>query len=141
MIHFRGVDLDVPGFDPEAISHWVEQTIFMENQKAGEVFFLFTTDDYLLGMNNDFLNHDYYTDIITFDTSTKDGIISGELYISLERVSDHASQEKVDFFSELFRVMIHGILHLCGYGDKAENQVKIMREKEDFYLDRLLKSN
>lgn len=141
MIHFRGVDLDVPGFDPEAISHWVEQTIFMENQKAGEVFFLFTTDDYLLGMNNDFLNHDYYTDIITFDTSTKDGIISGELYISLERVSDHASQEKVDFFSELFRVMIHGILHLCGYGDKTENQVKIMREKEDFYLDRLLKSN
>jgi probable rRNA maturation factor len=141
MIHFKGVDLDILGFDAEMVGRWVEQTILMEEQKAGEVFFLFTTDDYLLGINKTFLDHDYYTDIVTFDTSIKSGIISGELYISLDRVADNAKREEVDFLEELFRVMIHGILHLCGYGDKTQNEIEIMRDKENIYLSQLFKSS
>lgn len=138
MILFRGIDIALPEFDQKKISAWIQQTIINEKQKAGQVFFLFTSDEYLLSINRDFLNHDYYTDIITFDNSEKTKVVSGELYISLERVKENAKLLKLPFEKEMFRVMVHGILHLCGYGDKTPSELKTMREKENLYLDLLL---
>jgi probable rRNA maturation factor len=89
-------------------------------------------------MNRNFLGHDYYTDIITFDNSEEKGILFAELYISLDRVKENAISLHVAFEIELFRVMAHGILHLCGYGDKTPDEIKTMREKENYYLDLLL---
>lgn len=138
MILFRGIDIALPEFDQKKISAWIQQTIINEKQKAGQVFFLFTSDEYLLSINRDFLNHDYYTDIITFDNSEKTKVVSGELYISLERVKENAKLLKLPFEKEMFRVMVHGILHLCGYGDKTPDEIKTMREKENYYLCLLL---
>ncbi len=138
MILFRGIDIALPEIDQEKVSGWIQQTIINEKQKAGQVFFLFTSDEHLLEMNRNFLNHDYYTDIITFDSSEEKEIISGELYISVDRVKENAKSMNVAFKKELLRVMVHGILHLCGYGDKTPGERKKMREKENLYLDLLL---
>lgn len=140
MIFFKALDTALPAFDQEEISGWIQRTIIKEKHKAGQVFFLFTTDDYLLKMNRTYLNHDYYTDIITFGTSEETGIVSGELYISLDRIKENAQTMNLTFESELFRVMIHGVLHLCGYGDKTPDELETIRSKEDLYLCFLFKN-
>jgi rRNA maturation RNase YbeY len=86
-------------------------------------------------MNQQYLNHDYYTDIITFDYSQADQI-SGDLFISIDRVYDNAVQVGVDRVDELKRVCVHGVLHLCGFGDKTDDEARVMRAKEDYYLDK-----
>ena len=112
---------------------WLENIILKEEKKPGEINYIFCDDDYLLKVNRDFLNHDYYTDIITFDY-VKGKTISGDIFVSLPRISDNSSTLSKNFEDELHRVLAHGILHLCGYKDKTEEEEKEMRSKEDFYL-------
>jgi probable rRNA maturation factor len=100
-----------------------------------DLSYVFCSDDYLLDMNKRFLNHDYYTDIITFDMGEgSTSKLTGEVYISVDRVQDNASRLEVTFNEELLRVIFHGVLHLCGYNDKTKSQEKEMRATEDKYL-------
>ncbi|MEA1849988.1 rRNA maturation RNase YbeY [Chryseobacterium sp. MHB01] len=112
---------------------WLEEIILSENKKLGEINYIFCNDEYLLKVNQDYLQHDYYTDIITFDY-VKGRTISGEIFVSLQRISDNASTLSKDYEEELRRVLAHGILHLSGYKDKSEEEEQLMRSKEDFYL-------
>lgn len=104
-----------------------------EGKQVEAINYIFCSDKRLLEINREFLNHDYYTDIITFDLSESDKV-SAEIYISLDRVRDNAKMVGSSIDSELHRVIFHGALHLCGYGDKKTKEVKVMREKEDYYL-------
>lgn len=113
---------------------FLQELILAEKHRPGPLSFVFCTDDYLLQINQQYLNHHDYTDIITFNLSEEKGLVSGELYISIERVKENALKFKVPFASELYRVMFHGILHLCGYNDKTRAQSTQMRQKEDHYL-------
>ena len=115
------------------ISKWIEDLIENEGKKTGDITYIFCDDAYLLKINQDFLNHDYYTDIITFDY-VKGKIIAGDIFVSLQRISENAHTQGKSFDNELKRVLAHGVLHLCGYKDKSETEQKQMREKEDFYL-------
>lgn len=115
------------------ISEWISKAINSENCKEGELNYIFCSDDYLHKINVDFLNHDTLTDIISFDYSVGKEL-HGDVYISVERVEDNAKDFEVSFEDELARVMIHGILHYCGYKDKSEDDAKLMRSKEDYYL-------
>ncbi len=119
------------------VDKWIENTVQNENNRVGEINVIFCSDEYLLTMNIEHLKHDFYTDIITFDYSDKD-IVSGDLFISKERVEDNANKFKESFEKEIHRVIIHGVLHLLGYNDKTEEEQKQMREKENFYLDKLI---
>ncbi|WP_312174705.1 rRNA maturation RNase YbeY [Chryseobacterium sp.] len=112
---------------------WLEEIILSENKKLGEINYIFCNDEYLLKVNQDYLQHDYYTDIITFDY-VKGRTISGEIFVSLQRISDNASTLSKDYEEELRRVLAHGVLHLSGYKDKSEEEEQLMRSKEDFYL-------
>ena len=99
----------------------------------GDISAIFCTDEYLLEMNKEYLDHDYYTDIITFDY-TEGEVISGDLFISIERIADNAEKFNTTLLKELYRVVFHGVLHLAGYKDKSEEEASKMREKEDYYL-------
>ncbi|KMQ66611.1 rRNA maturation factor [Chryseobacterium angstadtii] len=112
---------------------WLEDIILSEEKKLGEINYIFCDDEYLLKINQDYLQHDYYTDIITFDY-VKGKTISGEIFVSLQRISDNASTLSKDYEEELKRVLAHGILHLSGYKDKTEEEEKEMRRMEDLYL-------
>ncbi|HCA08871.1 MULTISPECIES: rRNA maturation RNase YbeY [unclassified Chryseobacterium] len=112
---------------------WLEDIILSEGKKTGEINYIFCDDEYLLKINQDYLQHDYYTDIITFDY-VKGKTISGEIFVSLQRISDNASTLSRDYEEELKRVLAHGILHLAGYKDKTEEEEKEMRRMEDLYL-------
>jgi len=103
---------------------------------TGDLSIIFCNDDYLLDINKKFLKHDYYTDIITFDQSDNN-VISGDLYISMERVKENAKIYRTTYTSELFRVIFHGVLHLVGYEDKDDESSKKMREKENYYLSKM----
>lgn len=124
---------------PESVStdyqKWLEDIILSEGKKTGEINYIFCDDEYLLKINQDYLQHDYYTDIITFDY-VKGKTISGEIFVSLQRISDNASTLSKNYEEELRRVLAHGILHLSGYKDKSEEEEKEMRRKEDLYLDK-----
>jgi probable rRNA maturation factor len=114
------------------------RTLFLDHQKnLDSLTYVFTSDEYLLHVNRNFLNHDYYTDVITFDLSADRKRITGEVYISIERVKENAQQLGVDFLTELHRVMIHGALHLCGYKDKTSKDQLNMRKLEEKYLAKL----
>ncbi len=115
------------------LSNWISETISEENCKEGEINYIFCSDDYLLKLNVDFLNHDTLTDIISFDYSVGKEL-HGDVYISVDRVKENASEYEVLFSDELARVIIHGVLHYCGYKDKSKADKKIMRSKEEYYL-------
>ena len=116
---------------------WLSVVCVEEQKELNEVNLIFCSDDYLLKMNVEFLQHDYYTDIISFDYC-EDKLISGDLFISIDRVTENAVSNKVDFFIELNRVVVHGVLHLCGYKDKSECEAQVMRGKEDYYLSKIV---
>ena len=122
---------------PESVNteykKWLEDLILSEEKKLGEINYIFCDDEYLLKVNQDYLQHDYYTDIITFDY-VKGKTISGEIFVSLQRISDNASTLSRNYEEELRRVLAHGILHLCGYKDKTEEEELQIRGKEDHYL-------
>lgn len=115
------------------VESWLIQTCEQENKKLRELTFIFCSDDYLLQVNQDFLQHDYYTDVITFDYCEKSNV-SGDVFISIDRVSENAKSVGVSFTEELHRVMIHGTLHLLGYKDKTVEEKTEMTSKEDYYL-------
>ncbi|MDQ0475906.1 rRNA maturation RNase YbeY [Chryseobacterium sp. MDT2-18] len=115
-------------------SEWLKKLITLEEKKVGKINYIFLSDEGLLKINRDFLQHDYYTDIITFDY-VKGKIISADIFVSLPRISDNAISHAKDFNSELHRVLAHGLLHLCGYKDKTDEEKSEMRNKEDFYLN------
>lgn len=117
----------------KTIEQWLSNVAEEENYEVGELGYIFCTDDYLHGLNKTFLDHDTLTDVITFDYVV-DKTIHGEIYISTERVQENSIDFDVSFMNELRRVMVHGLLHLCGYGDKTEEEAHLMREKEDYYL-------
>lgn len=117
----------------ENVVDWLSSVILVEDKMVGEIHYIFCDDQYLHKINVDFLNHDTLTDIISFDYSSG-SIISGDIYISIERVRENAVDYKVDFMEELHRVMVHGILHYCGYGDKTSEEAMLMRDKENTYL-------
>ncbi|MCC6385621.1 MAG: rRNA maturation RNase YbeY [Bacteroidia bacterium] len=120
------------------IRNWIEDTIRSENLKPGQISYIFISDQDLLKLNKKFLNHSDYTDIITFELSDKESeLIDAEIYISFDRVKENAKIFHSGLETELHRVMIHGILHLCGYADKSKNQQTRMRELEDYYLQKL----
>lgn len=118
-------------FKPTA-SHkvWLNQVIRKEGKVPGDISYIFCDDDYMLERNQNFLNHDTYTDIITFDECIGD-IIAGSILISLNRVEENAQLFNKIFENELLRVVVHGTLHLCGYKDKSDEEAKTMRQKED----------
>ena len=112
----------------------VELIFKKEGKSLYLINFIFCSDDFLLDINRTHLQHDYYTDIITFPLSEKSHPIEAEVYISLDRVKQNAKDNKQSFTSELLRVLTHGALHLCGYKDKSKSDIKTMREKEDYYI-------
>ena len=118
---------------PPLTKDWLQNLISSENKKLGEINYIFCDDEHLLQVNRDFLQHDYYTDVITFDY-VKGKTISADIFVSLPRISDNAKSLSKDFNSELLRVLAHGVLHLCGYKDKTEDEILEMRSKEDYYL-------
>jgi len=111
-------------------SDWVNRILESEGFVLGQIDYIFCTDDYLLELNQEYLNHDTFTDIITFDY-TDGSIVSGDIFISTERVEENALSFNVEFEEELLRVMSHGVLHLMGYGDKSDEDQKTMRKKEE----------
>ncbi len=117
------------------ISDWIKNLILEEDKKVGKINYIFCDDEHLLQVNKDFLHHDYYTDVITFDY-VKGKTISADIFVSLPRISENATTLNKDFKIEFMRVLAHGILHLCGYGDKSSKEIAIMRDKEDFYLSK-----
>ena len=119
----------------EAISSWLHQVIEEEDKELGELNYIFCDDEYLHKMNVEFLDHDTLTDVISFDY-TEGVIVSGDVYISTERVAENATEFKVSFTDELHRVMVHGLLHYCGYKDKSDDDVITMRAKENHYLNK-----
>ena len=133
MIEFHSIDVEVPNVDAELFVFGLTKLLSAENKSLGCINVICVTDDYLLSMNKTHLDHDYYTDIITFDFS-ENLDVSGDLYISVDRVRDNAVLNEVVFMNEFCRVVVHGVLHLCGYKDKTVDEIVMMREKEDYYL-------
>ncbi len=115
------------------VKPWVTQAILNENFKEGNINYIFCDDAYLLEKNIKYLKHRTLTDIISFDY-TMGKIISGDIFISIERVKENSKIFNTNFFDELHRVMMHGVLHYCGYNDKTEGEKTLMRSKEDYYL-------
>lgn len=132
--HFEDVEFELP--DEEALTSWVTAIAKTEGKPVREVNCIFCSDEHLRQINVAYLDHDYYTDIITFPYA-EPGVVEGDLFISSERVADNAQNNNVCFLHELCRVIAHGVLHLAGYGDKSVDEERLMRQKEDFYLKRL----
>ncbi|MFD2698146.1 rRNA maturation RNase YbeY [Mesonia sediminis] len=133
MIHFNNEN-DFQLSSPQKYERWINQIILSEKHRLGEINYVFCDDDFLLKINQDYLNHDTYTDIITFDYRVGRELFS-DIYISTDRVKENAEKFGVSFENELNRVMAHGILHLCGYGDATDAEKRIMREKENEKID------
>lgn len=133
MLTFSCADVSSPRIGQLKVNRWLNKVVLNEGKSLMSVGIVFCSDEYLLDINKRFLKHDFYTDIVTFDYTEGLNII-GELYVSLDRVRDNAGVLGVEYKNELLRVMVHGVLHLCGYHDKSEKEVKVMRGKEDYYL-------
>jgi len=119
----------------QKIREWINKTVIEEGfKRVSELNFIFCSDDYLLDINKQYLQHDTYTDIVTFDSSENEAVIAGDIFISVDRVRDNAQKFKVSEKDELHRVIIHGVLHLCGYRDKKKEDKEMMTAKENGYL-------
>ena len=118
---------------PVKIKKWLGVSAEKEKKTIKDINYIFCSDAFLLQLNQKYLNHQTLTDIITFDNSSEKAI-AGEIYISIDRVAENAHGYKVDFMTEVRRIMIHGVLHLCGYSDKRKSEKILMRKKEDTYL-------
>ncbi len=132
-VEFYFEDIDPISIHENILDLQLNSLIKKELKEAGDITVIFCSDEYLLEMNKEYLNHDYYTDIITFDY-VEGNVISGDLFISVDRVKDNAVQFDSTLLKELYRVVFHGTLHLVGYKDKTEDEKVVMRSKEDFYL-------
>jgi rRNA maturation RNase YbeY len=119
----------------KVVKEFIHELLEKEGKTAESINYIFCTDDYLIQMNKEYLNHDTYTDIITFELNEKNKPLVSDIYISIDRVKENARQFNISFTQEFLRVVFHGALHLCGYKDKTLKDAKQMREKEAFYLD------
>lgn len=137
MIRFFNEDVPYKLPQKQVTRQWLKQQAEREGYAVGELNYIFCSDKYVLQVNRDYLQHDYYTDIITFDQSEEDDKIEGDIFISVERVADNAAQLGVAPEQEMSRVLAHGLLHLCGYGDKTEEEQVQMRAKEEEWLSYL----
>lgn len=130
---------ELPGFSLEeegTIQKWIHAVLSEHQKKPGNLNIIFTSNDYLLDINRKYLNHNYYTDVISFDDSSED-VVSGDIFVSVEQVKINSKFHNVGFYNELCRVMIHGVFHLVGFGDADASQQAIMRMQEDQALDLL----
>lgn len=132
-IYFHNEDIEFKIKDKRKIIKWIIQTIQQHKKALSIINFIFCSDQFLLQLNKQHLNHDYYTDVITFYYGETDNI-EGDIYISTERVKDNATLHQTNFNDELHRTMIHGVLHLLGYNDKTHKEKNDMRKLEDHYL-------
>jgi len=129
-VFYEVVNSKPPKIKRRIISHWIKSIVESFDKKMGAITCIFCDDEEILRINKLYLNHDYYTDIITFDYSERD-VVGGDLFISLDTVKSNADKYNVDFQEELLRVIIHGVLHLCGLKDKTPKEEKAMRIQED----------
>lgn len=136
-INFFSEDVKFTLKNKRIIRAWISTTIQAEGYELEELNFIFCSDEYLLKINQEYLEHHDYTDVITFDNSEVEQLILGDIFISIDRVKENARDFKSAINKELSRVMIHGTLHLLGYKDKSKTAKKLMTEKEDFYLEKL----
>ncbi len=120
--------------DKKMLKQFVESIFLREKKKMENISYIFCSDKHLLGVNKEFLDHDYYTDVITFNLGSPTGAIEGEVYLSFDRIKDNAKKMGVSINEELHRVIFHAALHLCGYKDKKKEDIRVMRSKEDAYL-------
>ena len=133
-IRFFSEETDFKLPHPRKTSTWIKSALDKEKKTLGDLNFIFCTDEYLLQINVEYLDHHTYTDIITFDSSETPGTIEGDIFISIERIRENADKFSRPFDEELHRVIIHGVLHLIGYGDKTKTAKAKMTKKEDTYL-------
>lgn len=139
-INFLKADISFVPKQKKLLRQWIALTIQSHHKKLGQIDYIFCSDEHLLQMNKQYLNHHTLTDIITFDYSNElTAEVAGEIYISINRVRENAEVFKCTFNDELHRVMIHGVLHLCGFKDKTKNQKQIMRAQEDEAIKSLKK--
>ena len=130
MIQYIVENTTVPHLEKKKLNAWIKDVAATYNQKTGDIAFVFCNDDRILEVNKQYLQHDYFTDIITFDY-TEGNRISGDIFISIDTVKSNASEFQQDFLAELHRIIIHGILHLCGNDDKTPELRKEMTQKEN----------
>ena len=135
-ITFQSEGVEHPPIDENSLSQWIETVAKKHDRETGEISYLFCDDEKILEVNQQYLNHDFYTDIITFDYS-EGNVISGDIIISLQTVESNSQMYKTDFKEELHRVIIHGILHLCGQGDLTDEEESAMRDAENSALEML----
>lgn len=134
MIRFFKEDTSFELPEKHTVKKWLKSIVIQEGKQIGELSYIFCSDEYLLQVNREYLDHDYYTDIITFDNAEEEEQIEGDIFVSIDRVRDNASTLQVPFEIELRRVLAHGVLHLCGYKDKSSDEEQLMRAKENFYI-------
>ncbi len=125
------------GINKSRVAAWLSLVAKNEDKQILSLNYTFCNDEYLFDINRRYLNHDYYTDIITFDLSDNPSVIEGDIYISIDRVRENAQANANTIKSELNRVVAHGLLHLCGYKDKTKKEINEMRKKEEYYLEML----
>lgn len=133
-IHFFSEGVDFKLKHKARVRAWLLAAAQSEGFRIGELNFIFCDDDYLLNINQQYLQHDTYTDIVTFDNSESEDRLAGDIFISIDRIRENALSFGVPEGDELHRVMIHGVLHLCGYGDHEPEEKQLMTKKENFYL-------
>ncbi|MCQ2224697.1 MAG: rRNA maturation RNase YbeY [Paludibacteraceae bacterium] len=130
MIYYQSEDIKMPKIAKRKVTAWVKEVAKRHGYKVGDISYIFCSDEKILEVNRQYLQHDYYTDIITFDYTEED-VISGDLFISLDTVRTNAEQFNATYESEFYRVVIHGILHLCGINDKGPGEREIMEANEN----------
>jgi probable rRNA maturation factor len=136
-INFHNQDISFKVPKPLRTKRWIQEVIKLERKRLAHLNYIFCSDEYLFRINEQYLKHRTFTDIITFDNSDDRTVIEGDIFISVERVKDNALSLKADFDEELHRVLIHGVLHLAGHSDKSASAKLLMRKKEDAYLSLL----
>ncbi len=132
-IDFYFEDIQPFSIHSKHIQEHIKTLVYKELKECGDISVIFCSDEHLLEMNKQYLNHDYYTDIITFDY-VEDNVISGDLFISFDRIVDNAEELDIELIKEVYRVVFHGVLHLVGYKDKTDEEQNLMTEKENYYL-------
>lgn len=135
MIQYIAEDIKLPALEKMKINRWIKEVANGYAKKVGDIAYIFCSDEKILEVNNQYLQHDYYTDIITFDY-TEGNVISGDIFISIDTVRSNAEEFKVSFETELLRIIIHGILHLCGQDDKTHELRIEMTKKENLALEK-----
>ena len=133
MILYSNFEVKMPAIPKRIITRWIRSTAMKYNRRVGEISYIFCSDNKILEINKQYLNHDYFTDIITFDY-TSDDLISGDIFVSIDTVKSNAEKFETEFLDELYRVIIHGILHLCGINDKSPSERAVMEKNENLAL-------